>query len=272
MSSHWYDHEGKPRYTVPYASGKGERATNLGDARKLKLFPSVTTILGIVDKPALTRWKINEVLEAAIEMPYEPLNSMFSHDWEITAASNKWKSTIIKMSEKKGKDAADRGNAIHDGMEQYFTVGLMRNTTEEVRKFCTPAIELIADTFGHMANWNAEHSFSHKLGFGGKCDLHMLPCGEYPNGVIIDFKTKSAEDFSKVKAYSEQCQQLVAYRQGFGMPHARCFNLFIGTNTPGELMLHEWREEECQSAWKCFTHLVEYWKTINNFEVYNDLK
>ncbi len=141
----------------------------------------------------------------------------------------------------------------------------MRKSTAEVRAFCKPAIELIADTFGHMVGWNAEHSFSHKLGFGGKCDLHLKPCGDFPNGVIIDFKTKSAQDFSKVKAYPEQCQQLVAYREGFGMPNAECYNLFIGTNTPGELLLHEWEEEECQSSWKCFTHLVGYWMEINHF-------
>lgn len=253
---HWYKSEdGQPLYTVPKADGKGERDTTLRDARKLNLVPSVTTILGLINKDALNRWKINEVLEAVRDEPY------FGGDPDI------WKRKILTLSEKKGKDAADRGNAIHNALEQYFTEGVIRGVPQNVYTFCTPAIELIANTFGHMSHWNAEHSFSHKLGFGGKCDLHMQPCGEYPNGVIIDFKTKSAEDFSKVKAYPEQCQQLVAYREGFGMSNAECYNLFIGTNTPGELLLHEWEQSECRSAWKCFGHLVEYWKTINNFEV-----
>ncbi len=250
--SHWYDQEGKPRYTVPYASGKGERPTNLGDARKLKLCPSVTTILGIVDKPALTRWKINEVLEAVRDEPY------FGGDPDI------WKRKILTMSEKKGKDAADRGGQIHDALEHYY---LGEGLQAEYEEYCRPAIELLASTFGKMASWVPEASFSHKLGFGGKCDLHMQPCGEFPKGVIVDFKTKSAEDFSKVKAYPEQCQQLVAYRHGFGLPDAECYNLFIGTKEPGKLMLHKWEEIECQSAWKCFGYLVEYWKESNHFVV-----
>ncbi len=250
---HWYRiSDGQPQYTVPKADGKGERDTNMRDGRKLGLVPSVTTILGIVDKPALTRWRINEVLEAVKDEPY------FGGDPDI------WKRKILTMSEKKGKDAADRGNSIHNELERYFTKG---TRIAEFDDYIGPVIKLIEDKFGHMAKWNAEHSFSHKLGFGGKCDLHMLPCGEYPHGVIIDFKTKSAQDFSKVKAYPEQCQQLVAYREGFGIPKAECYNLYIGTNNPGELLLHEWEEEECVSAWKCFTHLVNYWIEINHFVV-----
>ncbi len=245
-------------YTVPKADGKGERDTTLRDARKLNLVPSVTTILGIVDKPALTRWKSEQLLKAVYENPYR-------YGWDDNWEQHKRK--LYSLSEKEGKDAAERGNEIHNALEQYFSTGVIRGVPADVYTFCTPAIKLIADTFGHMASWNAEHSFSHKLGFGGKCDLHMQPCGEFPNGVIIDFKTKSAQDFSKVKAYPEQCQQLVAYREGFNMPDARCFNLFIGTNTPGELLLHEWEDEDCDVAWRCFKHLVQYWKLINNFVI-----
>jgi hypothetical protein len=251
---HWYKLEdGAPLYTVPMANGKGERDTTLRDARKLKLVPSVTSILGVVDKPALTKWKMDQILKAVLNHPYNPHKE----------PEKDWIRTIYSMSQKEGKDAAEKGNQIHNALEQVYLGNGLDPTMEE---FCRPAIELLHKIFG-LAVWIPEASFSHPLGFGGKCDLHMLPCGDFPNGVIVDFKTKSAQDFSKVSAYPEQCQQLVAYRQGFNIPKAKCYNLFIGTNTPGELLLHEWDEEECQSAWKCFTHLVEYWKIINKFEI-----
>ncbi len=250
---HWYKSEdGQPLYTVPKADGKGERDTTLRDARKLKLVPSVTSILGVVDKPALTKWKMDQIIKAVLENPYHSFNDV-----------EQWKRQIFSASQKEGKDAAARGSAIHDALENVYLGNGLDPTMEE---FCRPAIELLDKTFG-LAVWIPEASFSHKLGFGGKCDLHMSQCYEYPNGVIIDFKTKSAADFSKVKAYPEQCQQLVAYREGFGMPKAECYNLFIGTNTPGELLLHKWSEDECISGWKCFTNLVSYWMEINHFEI-----
>jgi hypothetical protein len=252
--SHWYDSiDGSPRYTVPYANGKGERATNLGDARKLKLVPSVTTILGIVDKPALTKWKMDQIIKAVLENPYHSFNCV-----------EQWKRQIFSASQREGKEAADRGGAIHDVLEKYY---LGKDLHPDFEDYCRPAIELLGQRFGKMAQWVPEASFSHKLGFGGKCDLHMLPCKDFPNGVIVDFKTKSARDFSKVKAYPEQCQQLVAYREGFGISKAECYNLFIGTNTPGELLLHEWDEAECADAWECFQHLVGYWMKINKFKI-----
>ena len=51
-SGHWYTKTGEPMYTIVGANGK-ERNTTLADAKKLDLVPSVTTILGIVAKPAL---------------------------------------------------------------------------------------------------------------------------------------------------------------------------------------------------------------------------
>ncbi len=277
---HWYQQDGQPLYTVPKADGKGERDTTLRDAKKLGLVPSVTSILGIVDKPALTRWKQDQLFDAI--MSYLPSSSMCIEDIE------EYKRIIFRMSEKKGKDAAERGNEVHNALEYYYIHGeleksayehrledvynadaelIMRIKQPSMADYCLPVTELISYTFGKMCNWNAEHSFFHKDGFGGKCDLHMLPCYEFPNGVILDFKTKSASDFSKVKAYPEQCMQLVAYREGFNLPKAECYNLFISTQAPGQLLLHKWTEEENQVAWKKFGHLVSYWLLENKLEL-----
>ncbi len=256
---HWYRiSDGQPQYTVPKADGKGDRDTTMRDGRKLGLVPSVTTILGIVDKPALSRWKSEQLLKAVYENPYR-------YGWDDNWEQHKKK--IYSLAEKEGKDAAARGGQIHDALEHYY---LGEGLNPDFEEYCRPVIDLIAQRFGKMCSWIPEKSFSHHLGFGGKCDLHMLPCCEFPKGVILDFKTKSAEDFSKVKAYPEQCQQLVAYREGFNLPDAECFNLFIGTQKPATLLLHEWPEDECQSAWKCFSHLVEYWKEINKFKIVLD--
>ena len=67
---HWYTKDGTPAYTQLVASGKRkglDRPTTLRDARKLSLVPSVTTLMNLMDKPALTHWKIKRAVEKALD-------------------------------------------------------------------------------------------------------------------------------------------------------------------------------------------------------------
>ncbi len=249
--SHWYDTDGNPRYTVPYANGKGERDTNLTDARKLGLSPSVTTVLGLVDKPALTIWKMNQLFQTMVDYPPYDIKS------EEHLAT--YKKLIMGRAAKAGKDAADRGTEIHDALDIYYKI---KYINPDFKEFINPVVKLLDAKFGNI-EWVPEMSFTHPDRFGGKCDLHAKPCEAFPNGVILDFKTKATENFKGVKAYDEHCMQLVAYREGFNVPKAECFNLFISTHTPGELMLHGWSEENCQKAWTMFKCLLQYYLTAN---------
>src|SRR5579872_2300957 len=95
---HWYTADGKPMHTIIGKNGK-ERATTLRDARKLNLFPSVTTILAVQDKPMLTQWLLNELLYATMLEPYNP------YEWQ----ENEWKTYALSMMRAKSRKAADRG-------------------------------------------------------------------------------------------------------------------------------------------------------------------
>ena len=68
-SQHWYDKDGNACFEVPKAKGGGMRATTLADARKLGLYPSVTTIMGVMAKPQLDDWKLQQVAERAYANP-----------------------------------------------------------------------------------------------------------------------------------------------------------------------------------------------------------
>ena len=58
-NAHWYRRNGEALHTV--LSVRGEpRPTTLRDARKLDLLPSVTNILGVVAKPELVDWKMEQ--------------------------------------------------------------------------------------------------------------------------------------------------------------------------------------------------------------------
>ena len=55
-------------HSVP--SAKGElRPTTLRDARKLGLLPSVTNVLGVINKPELVEWKMTQAVLAALTLP-----------------------------------------------------------------------------------------------------------------------------------------------------------------------------------------------------------
>ena len=66
-SGHWYTQDGEPMYTIVGANGV-ERNTTLRDAKSLGLVPSVTTIIGMIAKPFLENWKIDQALKSAIAL------------------------------------------------------------------------------------------------------------------------------------------------------------------------------------------------------------
>src|ERR1017187_7985575 len=71
-NGHWYFTSGEPCFEVPKADGKGMTKTTLRHAKKMNLLPSVTTILRVLDKPALTAWKIEQAVLAVMTTPRLP--------------------------------------------------------------------------------------------------------------------------------------------------------------------------------------------------------
>ena len=76
QSSHWYTQDGKPFYEIENKSAPGTmRRVTLRDARKLNLVPSVTTITGVISKPQLEAWKIEQAILASLTLPRTPKES-----------------------------------------------------------------------------------------------------------------------------------------------------------------------------------------------------
>ena len=129
-SSHWYTKTGQSAYQV---EGKtGLRATTLRDARKMDLVPSVTTILGVAAKPALTHWLQTQVLLSALTLPREP-----------NEPESNWLERVMADSKVQGKQAADRGTAIHGVIESYFEQTYLPEWPQYVRN----VDQVLNDTF-----------------------------------------------------------------------------------------------------------------------------
>lgn len=244
-------------HTVMGKNGK-ERATTLRDARKLNLFPSVTTIMSVQDKPMLTQWLINQLLEHCVKHPYSP----YEHIVE------EYKRLALVAMRKGGREAAERGTEIHNKLEKYFTI---KNNYEDDagcindKDWCyiSNSLYTINEAFG-LGGWIPEATFANR-GFAGCVDLH------HPSKhIIIDFKTKDKEDINDVEQYDDHKMQLAAYQAGLKMPsNTRMFNLFINVNPN----LPDKRKGECKLI-ECtnfsryldmFSCLHKFWNLKNNY-------
>lgn len=246
-STHWYSRDGKSAYQVEGKNGQ-MRATTLRDARQLSLVPSVTTILGVADKPALNLWKQQQVLLAALTLPKEPNES--EADWLVR---------VLKDSKETGRKAADRGTEIHGLIQAYFE----NEYIPEGIQYAKPVEEALNKHFGERF-WISEKSFAHPLGYGGKCDLYSANnVHDFKQGIVVDIKTKEG-DLEKADVYAEHGMQLAAYREGFGMPNARCANIFVSSTQIGVVKIIEHTAEDLDRYWKMFQHLLSYWQLKNN--------
>jgi hypothetical protein len=235
MAGHWYDKDGNPQYTIIGANGK-ERDTDLRDARKLGLVPSVTTILKVAAAPALDIWKQQQLLKSVAEVPRldeEP--------------EKEWFSRIVKTSKEAGDKHMDRGTSMHNEIEDYFN-----KRQREYPDFAKETYFAVVREFGSQ-NWITEKSFAAD-GFGGKVDLHC-------EDIVIDFKTKEVVD-EKTAAYDEQLMQLAAYRAGLNLPNALCANVFVDLQGNVKIIKHD--ESDIQKAWLMFSHLLAFYRVKNN--------
>ena len=106
--SHWYLRTGQPYHEVPKKDGTGNRPVTLADARKCLALPSVTNVLGVLAKPGLDAWKIEQGIMAALTLPQLPGEAVDAFARRV----------VTDMGEQVER-AADFGTAIHAACEMY---------------------------------------------------------------------------------------------------------------------------------------------------------
>lgn len=249
--SHFYERNSAgeiiPRHFVGMTSRSGElRPTRITDARKKAWYPSVTTIQGLLDKPALTDWKITEHLKQAFHF------DIAAYGMEGDKPNLEGYLYQIKQLTQTALDKAPKdGTDFHDSMEKWFTG---EKFPTEHQYACQQANDIIIKNTGAAYTaWTPEKSFVHTMGFAGKVDLH---CHEW----TIDFKTKNSADKWKPGKmhYPEMAMQLAAYRVGLGLDNARCANVFICLEN-GAVEFHEWDSAELDKQFANFTDLLRIW-------------
>ena len=162
---------------------------------------SVTTLIGVLDKPALLHWAANESSKAAVK------HSAHVHaiaKVEGDEAAIKWLAGARNRQEGGGRSAMQLGTDVHEALELYAKTGHISQDDAEVLPF--------VQQFDQWAQvWQPEYVgsevtvFSPTYRYAGTCDGYMKIDGV---PVIFDYKTSRSEG----KAYPEVALQLAAYR------------------------------------------------------------
>ena len=248
--SHWYRATGEAVHKVPTQSG-GTRPTNIRDAMREHLLPSVTNILGVVAKPQLETWKLNQVALAALKNPKQP-----------GEGDEYWMRRIVEASKDTTVEAADLGSRIHEALE-FATQG--QPFDESLKVHVQPVVEWITST-GIKIVEREIVLVNPDEGYAGRCDV-LFRFGKSGVG-SIDFKTRKTVRGKEVTPYDGQGAQLAAYAAAYfgveALPKCLLANVFISTTEPG-------RMEVCKHADPCaeydfFLSCAAIWRRLKNYD------
>lgn len=244
---HFYDRNGDPKHFVPMTTKEGLRPSRVADGRKNLWLPSVTTVLGILDKAALTGWKINQHLLQAYKV--KP---------DIFPSEDAYLAEVKRLTELEMDKAPSAGTDVHKVLESYF---LEEDYPSEHQELCEAVRDTIIKRCGVIDEAAPELHFASPIGFGGCVDLPLFAKGQ---AWIIDYKTKQTrEKFKPGKmAYPDHSRQLAAYRMGLERPKAKCANIFICIET-GEVDFHEHAEIDLVKGWETFQDCLNIWRREN---------
>lgn len=162
-------------------------------------WPGVTTVTDVLDKPALVKWKREQVAEAAIAHAERLVEDRKAGNVEAAVA-------FLLSTRNEGTNGRDRGTRIHAALES-----ILRREQALVDPRDAAAVA------GARA-WLNEHKvrpleveaflLNETLGYGGTCDLIAEIAGEV---WLLDWKSSKTVAWADGRVYDEMRLQLAAY-------------------------------------------------------------
>ena len=225
-------------------------------------FPSSTTILSLLNKPALTPWAV----KMTISYLSERLDDIKSGKLELTHGN-----TALILEEAKrhhrtiATKAAQIGTDVHTMVENHVKgIEIPKEEPYTVEKELTS----IRKSYNAYLDWEEKHTFEligseipiYSLrwdGYGGTLDM-----AAYVDGIpyIIDLKTSSG-------IYDEYIMQIASYRyaytQLYGIPIEGMRILRLDKQS-GKFEWKEYTQREYTKALKMFGHICKFWHLKND--------
>lgn len=255
-ASHWYDREGKPCHTQQTKEGD-QRPTTIKDARKLGLIPSVTNVLSIISKEALTTWKVNQAILTTLK-----------HKPEDGESDDTYCRRVASISQEQVYEAADLGKQIHAAIENYLKHGTTPD--RDLLPYTFPVLDWIM-TKAMKVKATEKILVDLKHGYAGTADL-LFEFGVNGCGVI-DFKTRKSKEGEKMRTWDTEPLQLAAYaKTAFGddrLDDCLIANVLISTTEPGRFEVVKHADprkhfDAFRSALKMWQYLKGYkWESVD---------
>ena len=235
----------------PRRGGDGDRATTIKDARRLGLYPSVTSILGIFAKPGLDDWKLNQVALATLRCPKQE-----------TEDESYWCKRVKDVAFEQVEQAADLGSSVHEALE----LGMNNEPfNPEFEVHVRPVLAWKEQT-GIVICERELTLVNTGNGFAGTADV-FFRYGQ--NGIgILDYKTRKTKPGEEVQAYEGQAMQLAAYAATYwgeeALDRVLAANVYISTTEPGRMAVV--KHTELRKHWEAFKLAAALWRYLKDFD------
>lgn len=250
-TTHWYTRSGEPMHSVEARDGS-DRPTTLRDARKLGLLPSVTNILGVIAKPELNAWKMEQAVLAALTLPRLPAEE-----------ADSFAKRVVDDASSRQRAAADFGTAFHEGAAQLAMSpieldqkSMLAPWLEHYRQWLTSSIERVV--------WVERVLVAESLGYAGTADL--LAFHRTHGLCLIDIKTQGVKPGAEARRYFSWGYQLAAYRRAIQVPHVTCLNVVINSLAAQPVVEMPWEEEELNGAEHVFHAANLIWRYEKGYD------
>ena len=246
QAGHWYTAEGESAHVVIGKNGK-ERNTTVTDARQMGLYPSVTSILGILDKPQLTSWKIEQAIMASLTLPKE-----------VDETLETYARRVVKDSKESTTKAAEHGTKMH---EQAENILMGRAVCKD--EYLQPYIA----TFKKWADENVEKTYWCEkalvgAGYAGRCDAYVKLKGV--GDAIVDLKNRKVNPKYE-PFYDTDCAQIFAYLSASENPQAAGVSIVLASNDASKIMTRVWEKDELYQAGIAFCAMQKVWAWVKGY-------
>jgi len=255
-ASHWYLRDGRPFHEIAKKDGTGNRPVTLADARKVLALPSVTNVLGVLAKPGLDAWKIEQGILSALTLPRLPGEDL-----------GQFAKRVVEDMGEQVEKAADFGSAIHAACEAY---ALEKQLPEDpcLREHLKCWVEWFDSNVERVAS--IEQVFvHHEHGYAGRVDMVALL--KRIGWAVVDFKTqkikRSVKGEPKPVFYETWPLQLAAYRQAVLASGAKnvtgLVSVVLDSVQPGPVHVKQWSGVDYFGS---FLAAVELWKYVKDYD------
>jgi len=256
-SAHFYRQDGKPEYTKTIKTGQNagqERPTNLRDARKDNLLPSITTIHKVKEEPMLTRYREKHLMSACFQN--RPRKSETTEDYFVR---------ILHKAKEDSLEAARLGSNYHGIFETMLKSGKWDKDD--------PKLVIVNDWMNKNIDeviWLEESLVDLEMGVAGRADAFVVMQGKK---TLLDWKTRrfaplKNSPFWTCRWYKSDCRQLAFYGSCIERKigeKIRVANVGMNTRDTSELSLKIWSREERKWGLDVVRCVNKLWQHENDY-------